>query len=214
MLASAAPIEGFGTFGSLTKSRRFQARFGESGGSAAWRSTQPGQPSGGEAPDDAEPVDPIEQAARDAFLQGFREGERVTREAQTLDEAARADLATAIGQIAQSGEGALATMLSQAVSRLVGQIIGEVPIDETLLQERCTAVAAYIGGDEAQAVLEVNPQDMPLLDGAAMGVTLAPNPELSRGSVRLATADGWVEDGPDVRLARLKTLMDDMEGRR
>jgi flagellar assembly protein FliH len=31
--------------------------------------------------------------------------------------------------------------------------------------------------------------------------------------VRLATADGWIEDGPDVRLSRLKALMDDMEGK-
>ena len=46
-----------------------------------------------------------------------------------------------------------------------------------------------------------------------VGVALAANPALSRGSVRLATAEGWVEDGPDVRLDRLRALMDDMEGR-
>ena len=34
----------------------------------------------------------------------------------------------------------------------------------------------------------------------------------SQGLLSLA-ADGWVEDGPDVRLARLRALMDDMEGR-
>ncbi len=88
-----------------------------------------------------------------------------------------------------------------------------MPIDAEVLRARCEAVAACIDGDDARAVLEVSPQDLPLLEMEQIGVALAANPDLPRGSVRLATADGWVEDGPDVRLARLKALMDDMEGK-
>jgi flagellar assembly protein FliH len=105
-------------------------------------------------------------------------------------------------------------MLSQAVVRLVAQIVGEVPIDEAVLKMRCAAVAACMDGDEARALLEVHPDDLHLLEEEGLGVTLAANPSLPRGSVRLATSDGWVEDGPDVRLARLKALLDDMEGQR
>lgn len=159
------------------------------------------------------PVDPIEEAAREAFLQGFQEGDRLAREAAEADNEARILLANAIQHVAQSGEGTLAAMLSQAVTRLVGQIMGDVAIDETLLQERCAAVAACIDSDESH-VLEVNPEDLVLLEEQAAGVTLTANPDLPRGSIRLATADGWVEDGPDIRLARLKALLDDMEGRR
>jgi flagellar assembly protein FliH len=99
------------------------------------------------------------------------------------------------------------------VLRLVTQIVGEVPVDEARLAERCAAVAAHIDPDDGKATLEVNPEDLSLIDASALSVALKANPELSRGSVRLATSDGWIEDGPDVRLARLHAMMDDMEGR-
>jgi len=217
---AATPLGGFGSFGSLGRQApgAFRSLYGEEEPGRAW------QPGGLGAREDAVPppppppaapaVDPIEEAAREAFLQGFQEGDRLAREAAEADNAARAQLAEAVRLIAQSGEGTLAAMLSQAVVRLVGQIVGEVAIDEAVLKARCAAVAACIDGEESHAVLEVNPEDMTLLEDAATGIALAPNPALPRGTVRLATAEGWIEDGPDVRLARLKALLDDMEGRR
>ncbi len=215
----ATPVGGFGDFGSLGRQQQggFRATYGDEAAGRAWQAGGPGQraASAAMAAAPAEPaVDPIEEAAREAFLQGFQEGERLAREAAAADNEARTLLAQAVQQIAQSGEGTLAAMLSQAVVRLVHQIMGEVAVDEAVLKDRCAAVAACIDSDESRAVLEVNPEDLHLLEEEASGVTLAANPDLPRGSVRLATADGWVEDGPDVRLARLKALLDDMEGRR
>lgn len=221
-LGDATPVNGFGDFGSLGRQPGgdFRSLYGEDGGaSRAWNVTHPGQRSQPHhdsfAMDDGpvETVDPVEQAAQEAFLQGFREGERLAREAAEADNEMRAQLVQALGHLAQSGEGALAAMLSQAVVRLVGQVMGEVAVDEALLKARCAAVAACIDSDDAKAMLEVNPQDLPLLEMEGMGVALTPNPALSRGSVRLATHEGWVEDGPDVRLSRLKALLDDMEGK-
>jgi flagellar assembly protein FliH len=208
----AEPITGWGSFGSVGRSGQgFRSLYADEQNSRAWNVTHPGQPTHGQAGLDL--IDPIEEASREAFLQGFQEGERLTREAMEQDNVARVELAVAISLLAQAGEGTLATMLSQTVIRLVHQIIGEVPIDETLLMARCEAVAACVDGDEARTVLEVNPEDLPLLEMEQIGVRLMAQPDLARGSVRLATADGWVEDGPDVRLDRLKALMDDMEGR-
>lgn len=208
---AALPVGGWGAFGSVGDTGTgFRTLYGEEQGSRAWNVTFPSETT------QAEPlveVDPIEQAAQEAFLQGFREGERLTREAMEQDDRARVELAQAIGTIGQAGEGVLATLLSQAVIRLVTQVIGEVPIDEDVLKARCEAVAACIDGDEAKAVLEVSPEDLPLLQQEKLGMALAANADLARGSVRLATSDGWVEDGPDVRLDRLKALMDDMEGK-
>ena len=211
-IEAAQPITGWGNFGSVGGTGRgFRSLYSEDQASRAWNVTHPGQTT--HAPGMVEEIDPIEQAAQDAFVQGFQEGERVTREALEQDNQVRAELTQAIALLAQQGEGTLAAMLSQAVIRLVTQIIGEVPIDAQVLKERCEAVAACIEGDAAGAVLEVNPEDLPLLAMEQMGVTLAASPDLPRGCVRLATAEGWIEDGPDVRLDRLKALMDDMEGR-
>lgn len=209
---AAQPIAGWGNFGSVGNAGGgFRSLYSEDQASRAWNVTHPGQTT--HAPGVMEEIDPIEQAAQEAFVQGFQEGERVTREALEQDNHVRAELAQAIALLGQQGEGTLATMLSQAVIRLVTQIIGEVPIDAQVLKARCEAVAACIDGDDAKAVLEVNPEDLPLLAMEQMSLALAANPDLPRGCVRLATADGWVEDGPDVRLDRLKALMDDMEGR-
>lgn len=208
----AAPVVGFGNFGSLgAQGNSFRTMYGDERGSRGWNAG--GAHTASRSGQAAVPVDPVEEAAREAFLQGFQEGDRLAREAVDADNEARVLLANAIQHVAQSGEGTLAAMLSQAVIRLVGQIMGDVAIDEALLQERCAAVAACIDNDESH-VLEVNPEDIALLEEQATGVKLTANPDLPRGSVRLATADGWVEDGPDIRLARLKALLDDMEGRR
>lgn len=210
-MEAATPIDGWGAFGSVGRGGGgFRSLYADAQGSRAWNVTQPGQPTrpGGAA----EPVDPVEQAAQDAFVQGFQEGERLAREAMEQDNAARAELAAALALLAQDGEGALAAMLSQAVIRLVRQIIGEVPIDEATLRERCEAVAACIDGDDDRAVIEVNAEDLPLLRMEDAGIAFAASRDLPRGSVRLATPEGWVEDGPDVRLDRLKALLDAMEG--
>jgi flagellar assembly protein FliH len=190
----------------------FRARFAESKQNRGWNATHPGSGSF-DSPAPEAPADPIELASRDAFVQGFKEGERVTREAAESDDRARLALADALKGIAITDEGTLATLLSQSVIRLLGQIVGSAPIDEDLLQERCAAVAACIDSDSGKATLEVNPQDMALIDAGTLGVTVTAKADLPRGSVRLATAEGWVEDGPDIRISRLKALLDGMEGR-
>ena len=212
---AATVVDGWGAFGSVgNDNRSFRSLYGEGEGHRAWNMTFPGQTSGQpDRLDPVAPVDPIEQAAQEAFVQGFQEGERITREAAELNNVAREQLTIAVQALAQAGEGALATLISQAVIRLVGQIIGEVPIDKDVLKARCEAVAGCIDGNDSPAKLEVNPEDLPLLQAEALGVMLVGNPALSRGSVRLATTDGWIEDGPDIRLDRLKALLDDMEGK-
>lgn len=211
-MADATALGGWGAFGSVGReAAAFRSLYVTEQACRPWNVTHPAEPT--HEPCAVEPVDPVEQAAQEAFLQGFQEGERLAREAAERDNDARAELAAALGRMAQAGEGELARLLSEAVIRLVAQIIGETPIDPETLKARCAAVAACVDNDETRAVLEVNPEDLPLLEMEHMAVTLAANPDLRRGSVRLATADGWVEDGPDVRLDRLRALMDDMEGR-
>ncbi|MFT3964475.1 MAG: flagellar biosynthesis protein [Sphingobium sp.] len=188
----------------------FRSRFGATGEGAGWNAMPTGMPDHLEA--EPEP-DPIEQASQEGFVMGFQEGERITREAMEADDAVRRQLAHAIGQLGGMDEGTLSSLLSTAVLRLVTQIVGEVPVDEARLAERCAAVAAHIDPDDGKAVLEVNPLDLPLIDTTGLTVALAPNGDIARGCVRLATSDGWIEDGPDVRLARLRAMMDDMEGR-
>ncbi len=209
--ASATPVSPITNFAAMTAPRGgFRSRFGAVGDGAGWTATRT---TGADRLEPEPEIDPIEQASQQAFVAGFQEGERITREAAEADDGVRRDLIAAIGQLGGVGEGTLASLLSQSVLRLVTQIVGEVPVDEERLATRCAAVAAHIDPDDGKAVLEVNPLDLPLIPTDGLSVALVPNPQLARGSVRLATSDGWIEDGPDVRLDRLKAMMDDMEGR-
>lgn len=163
--------------------------------------------------EEIEEDDPLEQARIEAFTMGFDEGNRIATEAAAADMDAITRLATSLEMLAPAPSGMLSTLLSATVVRLVQQIVGEVEIDIERLLQRCDTVAAFIESDDSKGALFIHPEDMPLLEGHEIGVRLVPDPAMHRGCVRLETADGWVEDGPDVRLARLRALMDDMEGK-
>ena len=158
-------------------------------------------------------IDLVEEARMEAFTLGFDEGCRVTAEANSADTDARARLAEALDLLAPAPSGMLSTMLSATVVRLVEQIVGEVEIDLERLIDRCDTVAAFIESNQDKSALHLHPDDVALLEGEAIGVPMIADKAMHRGCVRLETADGWVEDGPDVRLSRLRALMDDMEGK-
>lgn len=157
--------------------------------------------------------DPIEEARMEAFTLGFDEGCRVTAETHQADADLRAQLSESLKLLAPAPSGMLSTMLSATVVRLVEQIVGEVEIDIERLLQRCESVAAFIEDNDDKGALHLHPDDIVLLDGEQVGVKLVADKSLHRGCVRLETADGWVEDGPDVRLSRLRAMIDDMEGR-
>ncbi|WP_278392683.1 FliH/SctL family protein [Sphingobium yanoikuyae] len=166
------------------------------------------------APIHAEPeTDPIDEAHMAGFSQGFEEGYRAAGEDQANEIEARNRLTAALEMLAPAPSGSLSTMLSATVVRLVEQIVGEVQIDLDRLTQRCEAVAAFIDDSSDKSALHLHPDDVALLEGEQIGVSLVSDKSMQRGCVRLETADGWVEDGPDVRLARLRALMDDMEGK-
>jgi flagellar assembly protein FliH len=158
-------------------------------------------------------ADPIEQAHADGFAMGFDEGVRLATEAVEADKIALERLTQALEQLAPASSGTLATMLQAAVLRLVEQIAGEVDVDAALLQSRCEAVAAFVEEGEGQSALRLHPDDMTLVESTEVGVPLVADDSMPRGCVKLETTDGWIEDGPDVRLSRLRALMDDMEGK-
>ncbi len=157
-------------------------------------------------------TDPVEQAKAEAFAQGFDEGMRVAIEGFSVDEEMKARLAIALEHIAPAANGALSSLLSAAVLRLVTQIVGEVSVDADLLARRVEGVCRFIEEGQSRNSLHLHPEDIAMLGQRDFGFPLTPDDGLSRGSVRLETADGWIEDGPDMQISRLKALLDTMEG--
>jgi flagellar assembly protein FliH len=155
-------------------------------------------------------VQDIDSLKADAFAQGFEAGRRTMEAEIAAERDAVARLAETLEVLQPQPTSALAVMLAEAVERLVRQIVGNVEIDRAFLMERAERAAAMIGEDTDPARLRVHPDDLPLLDPARLNVALLPDPTLMRGTLLLETGEGWIEDGPAVRLERLRAALDKM----
>ena len=123
----------------------------------------------------------------------------------------------ALAQLIRSAEslqpepsGPLAAVLAESVIRLVRQIVGEVQIDPVMLKKRAESIAELVTAESGPARLRMNPDDMAMLDGVDLGLPMAPDHHLASGTIILETGEGWIEDGPHVRLAKLRSQLDNM----
>lgn len=148
------------------------------------------------------------EAVADEFTRGWDEGRRAAELEFTDDRAAIARLAESLEVLRPEPTNALALLLAETVERLVRQVIGSVEIDSALLLARAEAAAALIGEDTAPARLRVHPDDLPLFIGARVPVEIMADPTIERGGLKLETGQGWIEDGPSVRLDRLRAALE------
>jgi flagellar assembly protein FliH len=142
------------------------------------------------------------------FSQGFEQGRQAVEDQLAEERAAIARMAETLEVLQPESTNALALLLAETVDRLVRQIVGTVEIDGALLTARAEAAAALIGAETEPARLRVNPEDIHLLEGARIPVEVVGDPTLVRGSIMLETGSGWIEDGPAVRLDRLRAELD------
>lgn len=152
--------------------------------------------------------DPAVQREEEAYLRGLADGRRTVEAEVAAERNAIAQLAEALQVLRPEPTLPLAMLLAETVDRLVREVIGEVEIDGIRLLARAKAAAALIGEATQPARLKVNPEDAALLAEAELDVEIEGDATLPRGTVLLETADGWIEDGPAVRLDRLRAELD------
>ncbi len=152
--------------------------------------------------------DPAVQREEEAYLRGLADGRRTVEAEVAAERNAIAQLAEALQVLRPEPTLPLAMLLAETVDRLVREVIGEVEVDGIRLLARAKAAAALIGEATQPARLKVNPDDAALLAEAQLDVEIESDAALPRGTVLLETADGWIEDGPGVRLDRLRAELD------
>lgn len=158
-------------------------------------------------PSVAEVIDPA--AIREqAFAQGMAQGRAIAEAELAAEQTALAELAASLAVLQPETPAALGMLLSETVERLVRQVIGEVAIDRDALLARAQAAAALIAEETAPSKMRVHPEDQALLAGAALPLPLVGDPHLARGTILIETGSGWIEDGPAVRLEKLRSLLD------
>lgn len=160
---------------------------------------------------DAQPTaDPvIEEYAR-----GFQDGYAAAHAAGQDEGSGLERLTTALADLTPEPTAALGAILSEAVMRLVRQVMGEVSLDAGAIAERADTVAALVADEVVPARLRLHPEDIARIDTLESPLALVADPSLTPGTVVAETANGWVEDGPSVRMERLRAALDTMASRR
>jgi len=161
-----------------------------------------------------EPVEEEEQEAEEepsnGYDQGYADGRAAAEAELMIEQAATERLARAIETIRPEESGALAAMLAETVKRLVAQVVGEVAIEEATLAQRTQEVATLVAEDSAAARLRLHPTDLARLSSVATDLELVADPTLAPGTILAETQAGWIEDGPAIRLEKLRNALDRM----
>jgi flagellar assembly protein FliH len=182
---------------------------GETGGFSAWAQGDPGQGADhGFRSNASNDVGDAEALIAQGYADGLNEGRRLAMIELEEERAALQRLAAGLDCLNPQGSDGLAAMLADSVKRLVTQIMGEVEINADTLLERTQAVAAMIAEETAPSRLRLHPTDVVRLAGAPISVELVGDPLLAPGTIVLDTGSGWVEDGPHVRLEKLRAQLD------
>lgn len=156
---------------------------------------------------DTRPVT-AEQERQQAYDAGYAEGRKTVEAEFAAERDALVRLAEALEVMRPEPENALAMLLAETVDRLVRQTVGEVEVDASLLLARANAAAKLVARDVEPTCLRAHPDDLAYLEEAALDVDLQGDPSLPRGTIILETGHGWIEDGPAVRLDRLRAELD------
>lgn len=150
------------------------------------------------------------EAEPDAFALGVEEGRRAAEAELAEEREAVIRLARTLETLRPEPTNALALLLAETVDRLVREIVGEVAVDPTRLLARAKAAAALIGENVEPSKLRAHPDDVATLQAADLQIEIAADPALARGTLVIETGHGWIEDGPAVRLERLRAALDRM----
>jgi len=182
---------------------------GATGGFSAWAQSDagPGADHGFHSGASNDVAD-AEALIAQGYADGLNEGRRLAMIELEDERAALQRLVAAVEHLNPQGSDGLAAMLANSVKRLVTQIVGEVEINADTLLERTQAVAAMIAEETAPSRLRLHPTDVVRLQGAPISVELVGDPLLAPGTIVLDTGSGWVEDGPHVRLEKLRAQLD------
>ena len=145
-----------------------------------------------------DPVDPVAQAWDEGYAAGSAEASAVA--AADAEDNARAHAAITLSfarldlQMAED----LRQKLLITVEALCEAAIAPLALDKAALAVRVERAAAMLARADDERVLRLHPDDFKLVARhLPAGLEVLPDPALERGALRVETASGGVEDGPE-----------------
>ncbi|KQM14826.1 FliH/SctL family protein [Novosphingobium sp. Leaf2] len=150
----------------------------------------------------------------ETYARGYAEGhaQAQTEAAAVLlaHDTAHQALSLAFARIDAQLEEDLRARLRDTVAALCEAALGPLALDANALATRIQRAVAMLSRADDERVVRLHPADIALLsDCMAADWTVRPDPSLERGTVRVETASGGVEDGPATWRAAIAEAMHD-----
>lgn len=147
------------------------------------------------------PVPPAPDPSADALARAFADGQAAGRAAAFAEAAAttarQRALRLSFHALDEAAREVLVEDLAATVIALCDNVLAGCALDRDALIARCHAAAQRIGGAATTLALQLHPDDIAALDGAALaGWRVTPDAALERGTVLIESTDGAVADGP------------------
>ena len=141
----------------------------------------------------------------DPYMRGFEEGQQVAATAFAIERAAMMKLIASSDALAPEASEELAVLIGEAVERLVSEIVGKAAVDRDWLTLQAKRAASLIAECDAARTMWLHPDDVALIDSAAIDLTIMADPAAQRGSIRIDCSAGWIEHGTALYLEDLRT---------
>ena len=156
-------------------------------------------PAEARAPAMPEPAeDPVSRAFADGFEAGVAEAQAAAEAAAQEADSRRAKFGLSFERLDGELAEALRQKLHETVIALCEETLRPLALDRHALAMRVErAVAMFVRADD-ERVIRLNPEDMDLVSTLLhQEWSFQPDPALERGAIRVETASGGVEDGPE-----------------
>lgn len=146
----------------------------------------------------ATPPAPRADPLSEAWDAGFRTAANQLRADMARDAVAITQLELACSRLAEKEAEVLAEKLRETVIALCNSVLDGASIDTDTLYRRIANALALLRRSTDERVLRLHPDDLALVgERLPPGLEIRPDPAFERGSLRIETTAGGVEDGPE-----------------
>lgn len=184
------------------------ARFGGSAAVPAPPPPPPPVPAAEEHTGEGEAFDPVAEAFTQGFAAGHEQAQAEAEAQAAADAAAREGLTLAFARLDSVLEEELRLRLRETVAALCEAALAPLAIDEQALMRRIERAVTMLARADDERVVRLHPDDVALVSARLSAEwQVQPDARLERGTVRIDSPNGGVEDGPATwRLAIAEAL--------
>lgn len=142
--------------------------------------------------------DPAEAAYAEGYGRGFDEGVAKAQAQAAIDAAGRSKIEGAFTRLSEAELLRFEDKLRETVLMLCERTLAPLAADPAALTDRITRALDLLRRSEDERVLRIHPDDLALVHNRLPDdLRIELDPTLERGGLRVETAEGGVEDGPD-----------------